>query len=274
MIIKTLVENTSISDDLGGEHGLSLYIETKRHKLLFDTGASPLFGENARKMQVDLAEVDLAAISHGHYDHGGGLGTFLNLNPKAKVYLHKRAFDKRYVHLTNGKNKYIGLDAGLLPNDRFIFVGDSLVIDEELELLQGVKAEKLNPSGNRVLMVEAGSELVPDDFVHEQNLFIQEDGNTLLIVGCGHKGIVNILEHFRLAKGYWPDLVIGGFHLSNPGSGIDEDPAVVAEIGDYLKQTQKKFYTGHCTGINSFNHLKSILGDQLEYLATGTQIVL
>lgn len=110
MIIKTLVENTSISEKLGGEHGLSLYIETKKHKLLFDTGASALFAENARKMKVDLSEVDLAVISHGHYDHGGGLKAFVNINSKAKIYLNQKSFEKYYSNRSNGEKVYIGLD--------------------------------------------------------------------------------------------------------------------------------------------------------------------
>jgi 7,8-dihydropterin-6-yl-methyl-4-(beta-D-ribofuranosyl)aminobenzene 5'-phosphate synthase len=85
MIIKVLAENTSATNDLCSEHGLSLYIETKGHKLLFDTGASAFFAENAIKMNVDLSAVDLAVISHGHYDHGGGLKTFLNINTCARV---------------------------------------------------------------------------------------------------------------------------------------------------------------------------------------------
>ena len=91
MIITVLSENLTSSDKLGSEHGLSLYIETETHKILFDTGASGLFAENAGKLGVDLAKVDLAVISHGHYDHGGGLKTFLGINNRAKIYLHQMA---------------------------------------------------------------------------------------------------------------------------------------------------------------------------------------
>ena len=76
MIIKTLVENTSISKDFGNEHGLSLYIETNALKILFDVGASELFLKNAEKLGVNITDVDFLVISHGHYDHGGGLKTF------------------------------------------------------------------------------------------------------------------------------------------------------------------------------------------------------
>jgi len=80
MIIKTLVENTALSKNFGSEHGLSLYIEANSHKILFDVGASELFLENAKKLNVDISEVDYLIISHGHYDHGGGLRAFLREN--------------------------------------------------------------------------------------------------------------------------------------------------------------------------------------------------
>ena len=75
MIIKVLVENNSISEDLGSEHGLSLYIEANGRKILFDTGASELYLENAKKMDVNIADAELLVLSHGHFDHGGGLKT-------------------------------------------------------------------------------------------------------------------------------------------------------------------------------------------------------
>ena len=76
MIIKTLVENTSISKDFGNEHGLILYIETNALKILFDVGASELFLENAKKLDVNISDIDYLIISHGHYYHGGGLRMF------------------------------------------------------------------------------------------------------------------------------------------------------------------------------------------------------
>ena len=85
MIVKVLSENTTSSEKFESEHGLSLYIETGTHKVLFDTGSSDLFAKNAEKMGVDIASVDLAVISHGHYDHGGGLKTFLGINNRMKT---------------------------------------------------------------------------------------------------------------------------------------------------------------------------------------------
>jgi 7,8-dihydropterin-6-yl-methyl-4-(beta-D-ribofuranosyl)aminobenzene 5'-phosphate synthase len=274
MIIKTLVENTTIQENLEVEHGLSLYIETKNHNILFDTGASGSFANNAIKMDVDLTDVDMVVISHGHYDHGGGLKTFLELNSKAKIYVNRKTFDKHYANRPNDVKKYIGLDEALLENNRFIFVGDSMVIDDEIELFSGVHANRLNPSGNQDLLMQSGDELIHDDFKHEQNLIIKEEGKTLLVAGCAHNGIVNILDHYHNLKDKYPNYVIGGFHLYNLSRNVNEDPILVGKIGECLLKTGSKYYTGHCTGIESFNHLKKIMEDKIDYLATGSQIII
>ena len=96
MKITALAENVSTTEDLGSEHGLSLFIETEAHKLLFDTGQGSLFAENAVKLGVDLKQVERCVISHGHYDHTGGLYPFLSINSKAKVYIKKEAFISKY----------------------------------------------------------------------------------------------------------------------------------------------------------------------------------
>ena len=93
MKIWTLVENTSINENIKNEHGLSFYIETKNHKILFDFGQSDIFVENAEQMGIDLSCVDIAILSHGHYDHGGGIKKFLQINSNAKIYANKNVFN-------------------------------------------------------------------------------------------------------------------------------------------------------------------------------------
>ena len=274
MIIRTLVENTSISKDLRSEHGLSLYIETKKHRLLFDLGASTLFIENAAKLGVDLSKIDLVIVSHGHYDHGGGLKAFLNENSKANIVLNQKAFGQYYAKKLGKENAYIGLDAALLPNDRFVFSQNRLVIDDELEVFSNIKGKKLLPVGNKDLLKKSGISFDEDDFAHEQNLIIRENGKTLLVAGCAHNGIVNIMEHILKEEKTPIDFVIGGFHLVNPAAKRNEDPALINQIGEYLKATKITYYTCHCTGIEPYKQLKGIMQDNIHYLATGSEIII
>ncbi|MGE4352764.1 MAG: MBL fold metallo-hydrolase [Oscillospiraceae bacterium] len=274
MIIKTLVENTLASENLCCEHGLSLYIETEKHNILFDTGASGAFAENAEKLGVDLTKVDLAVISHGHYDHGGGLKTFLGINSQAKVYLQQRAFERHYAKRPGDKRADIGLDETLLPNERFVFCGENAIIDDTLELFSGVVATRLAPSGNKTLLVKNGDDFALDDFGHEQNLIIKQGGKTLLVAGCAHNGIVNVVARFQELKGDMPDFVIGGFHLRNFSAKEDEKPEIVEEIGKILLDTRAKYYTCHCTGMASYERLKTIMGENINYLSTGDTLTL
>lgn len=274
MIIKTLAENTAISAEFRTEHGLSLYIETNRHKLLFDLGASDLFIENAQKMDVDITQVDTVFISHGHYDHGGGLKAFLNANSRAKVYVNKRAFENHYANREGGKRAYIGLDKDIMESDRLIFVEDQLRLDEELELFSNVKGRKFYPSGNVDLLLKQDEQFILDDFAHEQNLIISEEGKRVLIAGCAHNGIVNIIEHMKEYMHEEPTHVIGGFHLHNRSAGKSESQETVGEIGRYLKNTGAQYYTCHCTGIEAYGWLRDVMDGQIEYLATGSQLKL
>ena len=112
MKITALLENTANRSDMKTEHGLSLYIETENKCILFDMGQTTMFTENAKTLGIDLQKVDLAILSHGHYDHGGGLAEFLKIHSHAPILIHRDAFLPHY----NGTEKYIGLDASLSQN--------------------------------------------------------------------------------------------------------------------------------------------------------------
>lgn len=258
MRITSLVENTLFNEICSAEHGLSLYIEAAGHKILFDMGQSGLFAENAEKLGIDLTEVDIAFLSHGHYDHGGGLKTFLSLNKKAPVYLNRNAFGPQY----RGDEKYIGLDQALKENERLVFVDDFLRIDESLSLYSCNDRERKHDLGSFGLTQLINGEYIPDDFKHEQYLLIEENGKRVLISGCSHKGVMDITEWFR------PDTLIGGFHYNK--LSLDEN---LTEYAEFLNSFDTDFYTCHCTGEEQFHHMEKSM-NRLHYLATGQTIEL
>ena len=273
MMVKTLVENTSRTEEFGSEYGLSLYIETKQHSILFDVGASGLFLENARKMGVDISEVDYLIISHGHRDHGGGLRAFLQENKRAEVFLHRLALEKYYAKRLNGEPEYIGLEGSLKQSRQIVLTSDRFFIHRGIQVFSNITQSKPLSVSNSGLLREQDREMVNDTFAHEQNLVIEEDGKALLVTGCAHNGIVNILEHFYSFKRRMPDIVIGGFHLFSR-SGGNESLHTIDKIGKYLMETKAKYYTCHCTGIEAYHRFKAMMGEKIDYLSAGSEIII
>lgn len=155
MKIVTLLENTACGE-LASEHGLSLYIETKKHKILFDSGASDAFLHNAKALGVDLSKVDIAFLSHAHNDHCGGLAHFCALNQSAKVYMQREAFGEYYV-VTPTRQVFIGLSEEVKAyENRFVFCEGTVKIDEELSVFSGVEARELVSGANATLREKAG----------------------------------------------------------------------------------------------------------------------
>lgn len=255
MKITVLAENTTCREDIMAQHGLSLYLETGGCRILFDMGQDAAFARNAEILGVDLAKVDFAVVSHGHYDHGGGLNEFLRCNQTAQVYLHANAFGSYY----NGTRKYIGLDHALGNHPRLQFVKGRLKLSDEIYLWDcNDLAWKSDSWG---LTCKTGEEFSPDPFLHEQYLQITEGEKRYLISGCSHKGILNIASHFQ------PDVLVGGFHLSK-----QEDEQALTHIGETLLRSNATYYTGHCTGSKQYAYLKRQMGDRLHNLSTGMTI--
>lgn len=258
--IKVLLENTQARPDVLTEHGLSLYIETEHHRLLFDMGQTAMFVQNARTLGVDLGDVDTAVLSHGHYDHGGGLGSFMEINKNAPIYMSSHAFEPYY----SGAEHYIGLDPALIGNPRFTYVEEDMRIDPELELYSCNGLPRPYQTDGAGLNVLCGPVLRPDDFRHEQYLLIRDGSRRVLVSGCSHKGVLNIMEWFR------PDVFIGGFHFMNV-SLDDEGKNRLWAAAEKLSSYPAAFYTCHCTGPEQYGFMKSIMGEQLHYLASGQE---
>ena len=260
MRITALLENTTKRNDMEIEHGLSLYIETDTLKILFDMGQTDLFAKNAKTLGIDLSAADIAVLSHGHYDHGGGLETFLSLNDKAPVYINRFAFEPHFNALDN----YIGLDTNLqttlVEQNRLRFVGETCILAPGLTLFSCNERTRSWDLGSFGLTVLDGNNHVPDDFRHEQYLLIEEKGKKILISGCSHKGIQNIMEWFA------PDVLVGGFHFMKlePGETLD---AAAKELNKY----PTRYYTGHCTGEAQYAYLKERM-ERIDYLWCGKTI--
>lgn len=262
MKITALVENQTKSE-LKAKHGLSLYIETQKHKVLFDLGSDNTLFENAKIRGIHLSEIDTVIVSHGHIDHGGALSQFLKINQTATIYVQRKAFEPHYSKVFFLKFG-VGIDSKLQSNPQIVLVDGDYIVDDELSLFTVSNSDKCYSFANDSLYDRYGK----DDFSHEQNLVIKEK-KTAIIIGCGHSGVVNIMEK---AKAYQPQICVGGYHLMNP---ITKKSASGDLLGDIAKElqayNQTQFYTCHCTGIEAFEQLSKQMPN-LFYLSCGETI--
>lgn len=266
----SVLENSSCHAGCGAIHGLSLYLETPQHRILFDMGPNALFLENAEVLGVDIASVDLGFLSHGHYDHGGGLALFCKRNQKAPILIGNYAFETHAVY-EDGAYRSIGLEPPVLEKYKDRFVHHEGWYDEELFIFDDVQDKDYLTAASATLLEETKKGYQSDRFLHEQNLIISCEGVRILLAGCAHRGIVNILRRAEEHMGCELDYVVSGFHLTNPGLGIDEPEELIRAVGEELKKREKtRYITGHCTGKGPYEILKDQLGDRLAPMPSGS----
>ena len=275
MQIINLVENELGSSGCEAAHGLSFYVETKNHKLLFDTSPSEVVLRNAQKLGVDLTVIDTVILSHGHYDHSGGILAFVEINPQAKIYMQHNAGGEYYAFDGEDKGfRYIGIDKKILSLPQVQLLKGDTKIDDELQVFTVDNRAFPLPSTNKRLRELCNGQYIQDDFKHEQNLLLTCEGKKILFCGCAHNGILNVMETLerKLGSDSLPDLVIGGFHLMKRTEFSQADTAEVTEIANRLRSYKAHFATCHCTGLLVFNQMKEIMGGQLSYVYSGDEV--
>lgn len=272
MEVTTLLENHSLNSVYKNKNGLSLYIETQNHKILFDLGANDRFIKNAEFYGIDIKEVDTVIISHGHKDHGGGIKAFLEANNKAKIYVNRNAFKGFYANFLKIFKVFVGLDKSIKENERIILVDDYLKIDDELTLFSKTNEKEYTLEFNKSLFIKSNQGFVLDDFDHEQNLIIKEDNKNNLFIGYGHNGIINITKKAEEVAGGEINNIIGGFQFFTTirKKGIKRN--YIDAICETLVDKKINYYTCHYTKERTYSKLRKVMGEKIVYLNEGTSV--
>lgn len=258
MKLAVLCENTARDPALTPEHGLSLLLETAGRVILLDMGQSDAFAKNADRMGLSLADVDLAVLSHGHYDHGGGIPAFFARNAHAPLYLSDKAFGAHY----HGE-RYIGIDPSLAEHPRLRPIGKDTPLFSGVSVLSSALRAPKHPIDASGLSVREGNTHKPEQFLHEQYLLVEEEGKRILFSGCSHRGVRNLLAWFS------PDVLVGGLHLSGLDPSNAADARALDAVAEAMERSGARFLTGHCTGERAYAYLKERLGERIEAFSTG-----
>jgi 7,8-dihydropterin-6-yl-methyl-4-(beta-D-ribofuranosyl)aminobenzene 5'-phosphate synthase len=257
--ITILVDNKA-GAGLIAEHGFSLWIETGGKHILFDTGQGTAFENNAARLGIDLASTDMLVLSHGHYDHTGGVSTCLRVAGKAELCCHPGAVFPRYS-LRNGISKSLQmpqetmLAIDKLPAKRVHWVQHSMVVTDVIGLTGPIPHDThckiadepffLDPAGGR-----------PDPIDDDLALWIRTEKGLIICVGCAHAGIGNTLHYAQqLNKGMRIRAIIGGFHLLNAGEQhLDHTLAALRSLAP------EQIIPCHCTGDTAITQLSTTFG--------------
>jgi len=280
MEIKALIENKSSASKYKTEHGLSIYIDTGLTKILVDTGESGAFIDNAKEMGITIEDIDIVIASHSHRDHTGGLLKFFEKNSRARLYISKNANQQLFFRLALCFKEDVSTPQEVFNkfNERISFVDSFMEIAENIFIVPRFERKYPLPKTNDRLLALKDNVFVKDNFDHEVAVVINNNGKLVIITGCSHSGVDNMIEevinHF---PGYPIQTVIGGFHLMSfvLPKYLGEKKKDIVQLGERLLHYNiEKTYTCHCTGDRGFDILKGVMGDKIGYFKTGNELEL
>jgi 7,8-dihydropterin-6-yl-methyl-4-(beta-D-ribofuranosyl)aminobenzene 5'-phosphate synthase len=262
--ITTLSENfvAQSGKKLIGEHGLSFYIETESRRMLFDTGQNLAISNNADVLGIDLSQIDTVVLSHGHYDHTGGVKSLLQRNKKFTLYAHPDLFSRK-VKGAGNNHKYIGM-----PIERDIIENSGVRLklsNASAEIAPGIMTTGEIPLENDFEEVDSGffikkeKEIITDTLVDDQALILHTNKGLAVLLGCSHRGVINTLTHVvKLTGKRKIHAILGGLHL---GKASD---LKLKRIIDHLQGFGlEKIGVGHCTGYRAILALSKEFSDRV-----------
>lgn len=267
MEITILIDNLKNDRVYRSEHGLSILVEFNDTTILFDTGKTDAFIQNAKVLGKDLTKVDYVILSHSHYDHTGGLESFLELNKTAQVILKKEVLNERWS-ISHGYNRRIGfplIKRFNQKNQRYKFIETTEEIEAGILIHPQINKKSTHSFTDSYLFVQKGKQLVQDSFDDELFMTITLDKKLIVFTGCAHNGVENMLktvvDHTKIEE---IEFVVGGTHL-NRGS----QQQLENTISELKKFDIKKAAFNHCSGIQNIPVMNEKLSGHIEYAYGG-----
>ena len=269
--ITVLVENNASDPGFRSEHGLSFWIQWEQQKILFDTGQGQVLTHNAGRLGIRLESVDSIVLSHGHYDHTGGLSDVLRMAGRPRAYTHPQALTPKYTRHADGSVHNIGISK--LNEGALISKADLVWTESPMEISAGFWVTGPIPRTNA--FEDTGGQFFkdadcgePDTLLDDQAVFLISKIGTVVILGCAHAGVVNTLHYIRKLTSNRPiHTVMGGMHLLNA------NPHRMEETITELRRLEiKRLLPCHCTGFEAGERLGREFSDQYESSPAGSVI--
>jgi 7,8-dihydropterin-6-yl-methyl-4-(beta-D-ribofuranosyl)aminobenzene 5'-phosphate synthase len=271
--VVVLAENTVRKTGLLGEHGLGFWIDADGRKLLFDTGQGKVLQENARQLGIHLEGIEAVAISHGHYDHTGGLHVVFERARRAKVCLHPAALQKKYSRQDKPPHRSIGIP---LPDEQAVRRRARSLIwtTQPTEIVPGVyitgeipRITNFEDVGGPFYTDRTCTQ--PDPLADDQALYVESAKGIVVLLGCAHAGAVNTLEYVsRITRRKRIHAVLGGMHL------LRASRRRIEATGDALERFKVRVMApGHCTGVTAVAYLWNRFPSQIKECTIGARFV-
>jgi 7,8-dihydropterin-6-yl-methyl-4-(beta-D-ribofuranosyl)aminobenzene 5'-phosphate synthase len=270
--ITVLVDNTARGRALLGEHGLALWIVADGFRILFDTGQGGALAPNAAVLGVDLASADAVVLSHGHYDHTGGLAALPDTFRNARLYMHPDALTPRYSRAGDRPARAAGapLDARELParvreviaTRTFTTIRPGIHVTGEIP-----RQTPFEDTGGTFSLDAAGHD--EDPIIDDQALCIETQRGIIVVLGCAHAGVVNTLNHIAGNVGDNIHAVVGGMHLLRA-----REKRLAATVAALRRYDVRILAPGHCTGRRAIARLADAFPQAFCALHTGLRMEL